>query len=64
MFPKLKTILQLRNRIFHHEIVINHKLGIENCYDLVEKVLFSLSEAYSNLVIDASRFKSIIKQKP
>ena len=64
MFPKLKTILQLRNRIFHHEIVINHKLGIENCYDLVEKVLFSLSEAYSNLVIDASRFKSIIKQNP
>jgi len=64
MFPELKIILQLRNRIFHHEIIMNHKLGIENCYDIVEKVLFSLSEEYSKLLIDTSRFKHIIKQKP
>ena len=30
VFPILKEILRLRNRIFHHEIIINNKNGIEN----------------------------------
>lgn len=64
IFPELKMILQLRNRIFHHEIIINNKIGLQNCYDIIEKVLFSISEEYSNLLINTCRFNDLIKQKP
>lgn len=64
IFPELKNILILRNRIFHHEIIINNKNGIENMYDKVERVLYSLSKDYADLFKDSFRFKEIIKQKP
>lgn len=64
IFPELKNILILRNRIFHHEIIINNKNGIENMYDKVERVLYSLSTDYADLFKDSFRFKEIVKQKP
>ena len=64
IFPELKNILILRNRIFHHEIIINNKNGIENIYDKSERVLYSLSTDYADLFKDSFRFKEIIKQKP
>ncbi len=64
IFPELKNILILRNRIFHHEIIINNKQGIENIYANLEKVLFSLSRDYADMFKDAFRFDEIIKQKP
>lgn len=64
IFPELKNILILRNRIFHHEIIINNKNGIENIYDKAERVLYSLSTDYADLFKDSFRFKEIIKQKP
>ena len=64
IFPELKNILILRNRIFHHEIIINNKNGIENMYDKVERVLYSLSTDYADLFKDSFRFKEIIMQKP
>lgn len=63
-FQNKKNILILRNRIFHHEIIINNKNGIENMYDKVERVLYSLSKDYADLFKDSFRFKEIIKQKP
>lgn len=64
LFPELKEILRLRNRIFHHEIIINNKNGIENCYDKTHRVLYSLSKEYADMFEDSFRFKDIIKQKP
>lgn len=64
MFPELKEILRLRNRIFHHEIIINNKIGIENCYNKTHKVLYSLSKDYAEIFENYFRFKDIIKQKP
>ena len=64
IFPELKEILRLRNRIFHHEIIINNKNGIENCYDKTHRVLYSLSKEYAEVFEDSFRFKDIIKQKP
>lgn len=64
IFPELKNILTLRNRIFHHEIIINNKSGIEYCYNQLEKVLCSLSEDYTKMVIDTFRFRELLKQKP
>ncbi len=64
IFPELKEILRLRNRIFHHEIIINNKNGIENCYDKTHKVLYSLSKDYAEIFENSFRFKDIIKQKP
>lgn len=62
--PDLKTILQLRNRIFHHEIIINHPLGIQNCYSIIEKLLSYMSGEYSDILAEVSKFNDIIKQKP
>lgn len=64
IFPELKEILRLRNRIFHHEIIINNKNGIENCYDKTHRVLYSLSKDYAEIFENSFRFKDIIKQKP
>lgn len=64
IFPELKEILRLRNRIFHHEIIINNKIGIENCYDKTHRVLYSLSKDYAEIFENSFRFKDIIKQKP
>lgn len=64
IFPELKEILRLRNRIFHHEIIINNKMGIENCYNKTHKVLYSLSKDYAEIFENSFRFKDIIKQKP
>lgn len=64
IFPELKEILKLRNRIFHHEIIINNKIGIENCYNKTHKVLYSLSKDYAEIFENSFRFKDIIKQKP
>lgn len=64
IFPLLKEILILRNRIFHHEIIINNKNGIENCYDTTYKVLCSLSKEYVKLFETSLRFKELTKQKP
>lgn len=60
MFPELKEILRLRNRIFHHEIIINNKNGIENCYDKMHKVLYSLSKDYAEIFETSFRFKDVI----
>lgn len=60
----LKNILQLRNRIFHHEIILNHKIGIENYYNITEKILSYISKENLNLLKDICRFSDIIKQKP
>lgn len=64
IFPVLKDVLRLRNRIFHHEIIINNKNGIENCYSQTKKVLCSLSEDYANMFESSFRFDNIVKQKP
>lgn len=64
IFPELKEILRLRNRIFHHEIIINNKNGIENCYDKTHRVLYSLSKEYAEIFEYSFRFKDVIKQKP
>lgn len=60
----LKNILQLRNRIFHHETIINNKLGIQNCYNISEKLLSYISIENLKLLQEVSRFNDIIKQKP
>ena len=59
IFPELKEILRLRNRIFHHEIIINNKNGIENCYDKTHRVLYSLSKDYAEIFENTFRFKEV-----
>lgn len=60
----LKSILQLRNRIFHHETIINYKLGVHNYYNILEKLLFYISPKYLEILKRLSRFPDLIKQKP
>lgn len=38
VFSKLKPILKLRNRVFHHEPVFNHPAGLNNCYADIEEL--------------------------
>ena len=64
VFPILKEILRLRNRIFHHEIIINNKNGIENMYEQTKRILYSLSEEYAKVFETSFRFSDVIKQKP
>ena len=65
IFPLLQLMLKIRNRVFHHEIIINHPYGIENCYNDLRKLLGYISKdglIYLDKICD---FKEIIqKQKP
>lgn len=65
VFPLLQLMLKLRNRVFHHEIIINHPYGITNCYSDLRKLLGFISKdslLYLDRICD---FKEIIaKQKP
>lgn len=60
----LKVILNLRNRIFHHEIIINHKYGINNCYKLIETIISYMIIYNIDSISRICRFKEVIKQKP
>lgn len=60
----LLAILRLRNRIFHHEIIINGNKTPQEQYQLVLNMLHLLSAGMECLLKDISRFETIIKQKP
>ncbi len=64
-YPLLAALeISLRNRIFHHEIIINNKNGIENMYEQTKRILYSLSEEYAKIFETSFRFSDVIKQKP
>ena len=65
VFPLLQLMLKLRNRVFHHEIIINHPYGIINCYNDLRKLLGFISNdclLYLDRICDFKRV--ITKQKP
>ena len=59
----LLTILRLRNRIFHHEIINGNKTPKQQ-YQLVLNMLHLLSSGMETLLETISRFDIIEKQKP
>ena len=60
----LLAILRLRNRIFHHEIIINGNKTSKEQYQLVLNMLHLLSDSMESLLQSISRFETIEKQKP
>jgi len=60
----LLAILRLRNRIFHHEIIINGNKTPQEQYQLILNLLHLLSTDMENLLYNVSRFQTIQKQKP
>ena len=60
----LRDILKLRNRISHHEIILNGNRTPEEYYKLIQSVLITLSAGMNMLLTDVCRFNDIIKQKP
>ena len=65
IFPLLQLMLKLRNRVFHHEIVINNPYGIENCYNDLKTLLGYISCDSVNYLDRICDFKEVVtKQKP
>lgn len=60
----LLTILRLRNRISHHEMIINCNKPPKEQYQLILNMLHLLSIDMEKLLNSISRFEDIIKQKP
>lgn len=60
----LHTILRLRNRIFHHEIIINGNKTPKEQYQIILDMLHILSTNMEDLLDKISKVKDIIKQKP
>lgn len=62
--PTLQLMLKLRNRIFHHEIVINYPYGIQNCYNELRKLLGYISKdslLYLDRICDFNRVVTMKK---
>ena len=65
VFPILQLMLKLRNRVFHHEIIINHPYGIYNCYTDLRRLLGYISKDSLQYLDRVCDFKEVItKQKP
>ena len=60
----LLAILRLRNRISHHEMIINGNKTPQEQYQLVLNILHLLSTDMEKLLNKISRFEDIIKQQP
>ena len=64
VFSKLKTVLKLRNRVFHHEPVFNHPAGLDNCYADIEELLLYMSIESSEFLMNISKFQECWKKSP
>ena len=60
----LLNILRLRNRIFHHEIIIKSNKQPKEYYQLITNMLHLLSDETLELLKSISRFEEINMQKP
>jgi len=60
----LRDILRLRNRVFHHEIIINGKNSPKYYYQIILNLLHLMSDDIVDLLNNISRFDTISKQKP
>lgn len=60
----LRDVLKLRNRISHHEIIINGNRKPEEYYTLIQTLLYTLSSGMNTLLEQISRFPAVTKQKP
>ena len=60
----LLSILRLRNRIFHHEIIINGNKSPMEQYQMVLNIIHLLSKDTETLLKSISRFETVLKQKP
>lgn len=60
----LRTILKLRNRIFHHEIITNGKITPLAHYQIIQNLLYLMSVDMVQLLEKISEFQNIVKQKP
>lgn len=64
VYNDLNLILRLRNRVFHHERIINKKIDIEIQYKIITKLIYLLSKDMLNLLNQISNFEKLAKQKP
>lgn len=64
IYPVLKQALEIRNRIFHHEIIINNQTGIENIYNQMKELLFYIDEESVEYLNTICNFEKIQKQSP
>lgn len=64
VFSKLKPILKLRNRVFHHEPVFNHPAGLNNCYADIEELLLYMSIESSEFLMNISKFQEYWNKSP
>ena len=64
IYPVLKQSLEIRNRIFHHEIIITNQIGIENIYNKMKELLFYIDEDAVKYLDTICNFEKIQKQSP
>jgi hypothetical protein len=61
---ELLKVLKLRNRIFHHEIIINSKISLKDYYNLIRDLLYLMSNDMVELLDSLNRIEIISRQKP
>ena len=59
VYPKIRKIHEIRNRISHHEPIFDETNGIDNCFRDLEQVLFWLSPEAKDLLDKVNRFYDV-----
>jgi hypothetical protein len=63
IYPKLKNILAIRNRISHHEPIFDNPNGLDNCFNDLMQLIYWLSPDAKNLSLKISRFNEVWEEK-
>lgn len=59
IYPKLKNILVLRNRISHHEPIFDNPNGLNNCFNDLVQLIYWISPETKDLLAKIDRFQEV-----
>ncbi len=62
IFPKLKEVQYIRNRISHHEVIFDYPASVNNCYNNILLLLSWLSPEIRSLADEVSSFNEVWKE--
>ena len=63
VYPKLKELQYIRNRISHHEAIFDYAKGLNNCYQEIILLLNWLSPEIKETALKVCKFYEVWKEK-
>ncbi len=63
IYPKLKELQYIRNRISHHEAIFDYPKGLNNCYKEILLLLGWLSPEIKEMALEICKFEQVWQER-